>query len=249
MAFLFQPQAACLTKFGPEAHETAEQILLRKDLERRSGTGIHVNEFWWGIGEKGTANSICHLIQHYSATSILFSAIRNQTPPNNRQKKNSPPSHVFVWRKYTPFASRSVLQDIPDHVLITSAILRTDGSTKASHFALICQSTNPVERRQEGVFANSHYKNLRKAAAGYQLGSTQRGQRTTTPLVKWTSQSVPAAECDATIDFSAAFKFPNCVELLDSKQVPISSIVSLNRKIAAGLSAAQWKSEVAAIRA
>ena len=106
MAFLFQPQAACLTKFGPEAHETAEQILLRKDLERRSGTGIHVNESWWGIGEKGTANLICHLIQHYSATSILFCSIKNQTPPNN------PPSQVFVWRKYRALSERSGLQDI-----------------------------------------------------------------------------------------------------------------------------------------
>jgi hypothetical protein len=239
MALLFQPPAACLTKFGPEAHETTNQILLRKDLERRSGTGTHINEFWWGIGEKGTAESISHLIQHYSATSILFSAIKNQTLPDK------PPSHVFVWRKYRPLATYTGLRNIPDHVLITSSILRSDGAMKQSHFALVCKSTGTVARRQEGIFSNSHYKNLKKSGV---LGSTRRGQRTTTPLVKWTNQPVSVAECDAIIDFSASFQVPNCVELCDSNRVPISMIVSLNQKIAGGLSVAQWISEVAQIR-
>ena len=55
---VFQQGAVCLTKFGPESGETAKEILARKDLERRSGVGAHKNEFWWGIGEKGTAQSI-----------------------------------------------------------------------------------------------------------------------------------------------------------------------------------------------
>jgi hypothetical protein len=33
---VFQQAAVCLTKFGPESGETAEEILARKDLERRS---------------------------------------------------------------------------------------------------------------------------------------------------------------------------------------------------------------------
>ena len=52
---VFQQGAVCLTKFGPESGETAKEILARKDLERRSGIRTHKNEFWWGIGEKGTA--------------------------------------------------------------------------------------------------------------------------------------------------------------------------------------------------
>ena len=49
---VFQQGAVCLTKFGPELGETAEEILARKDLERRSGIRAHKNEFWWGIGER-----------------------------------------------------------------------------------------------------------------------------------------------------------------------------------------------------
>jgi hypothetical protein len=55
---VFQQGAVCLTKFGPESGETADEILARKNLERRSGTRAHKNEFWWGIGEKGAAQSI-----------------------------------------------------------------------------------------------------------------------------------------------------------------------------------------------
>ena len=47
---MFEQEAVCLTKFGPELDETAKEILARKDLERRSGIRAHKNEFWWGIG-------------------------------------------------------------------------------------------------------------------------------------------------------------------------------------------------------
>jgi hypothetical protein len=59
---IFQEPAVYFTKFGPESGETASAILARKELERKSGTADHANEFWWGIGEKGTAESIHHLI-------------------------------------------------------------------------------------------------------------------------------------------------------------------------------------------
>ena len=66
----FQQAAVCLTKFGPESGETAEEILARKDLERRSGVGAHKNEFWWGVGEKGTAQSIQTLISQHGGNTV-----------------------------------------------------------------------------------------------------------------------------------------------------------------------------------
>ena len=75
---VFQQGAVCLTKFGPELGETAKEIIARKDLERRSGIRAHKNEFWWGIGKKGTAQSVNNLISQYNATSVLFSAIKNE---------------------------------------------------------------------------------------------------------------------------------------------------------------------------
>jgi hypothetical protein len=69
---VFQQAAVCLTKFGPESGETAKEIVARKELERLSGVGAHKNEFWWGVGEKGTAQSISALISHYGANVVLF---------------------------------------------------------------------------------------------------------------------------------------------------------------------------------
>ena len=77
---VFQQGAVCLTKFGSESGETATEILTRKDLERRSGVGAHNNEFWWGVGEKGTAQSISGLISQHGANVVVFSAIKNQKP-------------------------------------------------------------------------------------------------------------------------------------------------------------------------
>ncbi|HEX9808822.1 MAG TPA: hypothetical protein VGC25_04370, partial [Alphaproteobacteria bacterium] len=94
MAMIFQPKAVVLTKFGPDATESAEQILARKELERRSGRRTHENEFWWGIGEKGIAKSICYLIEHHAGRAILFTTIKDQKPPANSS------AEVFVWNRY-----------------------------------------------------------------------------------------------------------------------------------------------------
>jgi hypothetical protein len=77
---VFQQAAVCLTKFGPESGETAKEILARKDLERRSGVGAYRNEFWWGVAERGTAQSIQTLISQRGGNIVLFSAMKDQTP-------------------------------------------------------------------------------------------------------------------------------------------------------------------------
>ena len=77
---VFQQGAVCLTKFGSESVETAEEILARKDLERRSGVGAHKNEFWWGVGEKGTAQSIQILVSQHAATSLYFPRSKIRSP-------------------------------------------------------------------------------------------------------------------------------------------------------------------------
>jgi hypothetical protein len=119
---VFQQAAVCLTKFGPESGETAKEILGRKDLERRSGVGGHKNEFWWGVGERGTAQAIQTLISQHGANIVLFSAIKDQEPP----KKGSA-TDALVWRKYRMLGG-DILQDIPKHVLITSPAV-----TKGQH--------------------------------------------------------------------------------------------------------------------
>jgi len=237
---VFQQEAVCLTKFGPESGETADEILARKNLERRSGTRAHKNEFWWGIGEKGAAQSINRLISQHGANVVLFSAIKNQ-----KQPKQGSASDILVWRRYRVLGS-SILHDIPKHVLITSAAVTKGGTIRTTHFALVCSSNVPIEIGGRVFrFSNPHYKNLSKDG---KLGKSARGQRTTTALVRSTSSPISGAECDSIIDFFADLCPPYCVELSDPKQISLSAVATLNLQIAHGLRPPQWLLAVATIR-
>jgi high-affinity K+ transport system ATPase subunit B len=134
---VFQQEAVCLTKFGPESGETADEILARKDLERRSGTRAHKNEFWWGIGEKGAAQSINRLISQHGANVVLFCAIKSQKLP-----ENGAASDILVWRRYSVLGG-SVLHDIPKHGLFPELHSNTRNGTRSSlrtagYFGLGC---------------------------------------------------------------------------------------------------------------
>jgi hypothetical protein len=149
---------------------------------------------------------------------------------------------MYLCGEYRTLRNNKVV-NVPEHVLMTS---RTDYST---YFALVCKSTVPIRPGKIGKFANSHYKNLKRNAVGYELGSSNRGQLTTAPLVKWTDRPIKAAECDATIEFAAQLCAPYCVELLDWKRVPTSTIRSLNQNIKTGLpQSGRWPLKVAEIR-
>jgi hypothetical protein len=69
---VFQRAAVCLAKFGPEPSETANEIVARKELERRAGIGVHKNEFWWGLGEKTIAQSLQSLISQHGGNTVHF---------------------------------------------------------------------------------------------------------------------------------------------------------------------------------
>jgi hypothetical protein len=229
---VFQQAAVCLTKFGPESGETAKEILARKDLERRSGVGAHKNEFWWGVGERGTAQAIQNLISQHGGNIVLFSAIKDQKPPNNGSATDA-----LVWRKYRILGG-DILQDIPKHVLITSTAVTKGGAVRTRHFALVCNSSVPIKMGGRAFrFANRHYKNLSKDG---KLGKSARGQRTTTALVKWTNSTISGAECDSLIDFFADLCAPYCVELFDPKQISPSAVAKLNQQIGKGLGIGQW---------
>ena len=73
--------------------ETAKEIVARKDLERRADVGTHKNEFWWGVGDKGTAQSTQTLISQHGGNTVLFFAIKDFTPPNNGSA-----TYALVWR-------------------------------------------------------------------------------------------------------------------------------------------------------
>ena len=237
---VFQQAAVCLTKFGPEAGETAKEILARKDLERRSGVGAYRNEFWWGVAERGTAQSIQTLISQHGGNIVLFSAMKDQDPPNKGSATDA-----LVWRKYRMLGG-DIIQDIPKHVLITSAAVTKVGTTRTKHFALVCNSSVPLKIGGRAFrFSYRHYKTFSKDG---KLGKSARGKRTTAALVRWTSSPISGAECDSVIDFYADLCTPYCVELFDPGQISPSAVAKLNHQIARGLHPTQWLSAIATIR-
>jgi len=237
---VFQQAAVCLMKCGPESDETTAEILARKDLERRSGIGNYKNEFWWGVGNRGTAQAIQTLISQRGGNTVLFSAIKDQKPPN----KGAAPD-ALVWRRYRMLGG-DILQDIPKHVLVTSAAFTKRGTARTKHFALICNSNAPLKIGGRAFrFSNAHYKSLSKDG---KVGKSARGKRTTAALVRWTDSPISGAECDSIIGFSAELCAPYCVELLDPARVSAAAVVKLNQQIAHGLHPAQWLHAVATIR-
>ena len=111
-------------------------MLARKDLERRSGFGAHKNEFWWGVGEKG---SIQILVSQHGGNIVLFFAMKDQQLPNKGSAADA-----LVWRKYRMLGG-DILQDIPKHVFITSAAVTKGGTMRTRHFALVCNSSAPLK--------------------------------------------------------------------------------------------------------
>ena len=237
---VFQQAAVCLTKFGPESGETAEEIVARKDLERQSGVGAHKNEFWWGVGEKGTAQSVQTLITQHGGSIVLFSAMKDQNPPNKGSATD-----VLVWRKYRMLGGE-ILQDIPKHVFVTTAAMTKRGTIRTKDFALVCKSNAPLRIAGRVFrFSNAHYKNLGKDG---KIGKSATGKRTTAALIRWTSPPITGAECDSLIDFSADLCTPYCVELLDPTRISPADVAKLNQQIARGLHPTQWLHAVATIR-
>src|SRR4051812_40360539 len=70
------PQVFCWTRFGTEAGEPIEQILKRKEIERRHNEGV----FYWGIGNS-LAPSMAELLRRARRPEVLFSPIRSRPRP------------------------------------------------------------------------------------------------------------------------------------------------------------------------
>ncbi|MGD9562526.1 MAG: hypothetical protein AB7F88_09945 [Pyrinomonadaceae bacterium] len=124
------PDQFCWTRFGGEAAEPVESILIRKEKERLANGGL----FLWGIGN-AIGPSVLELMQHTTRPKVVFSPIK-ATP---KQKDLDPPA-VVMWTEAVDLDGEEFL--IPPNSLVTS---RFDPDTpKNHHFALVCYSSTPL---------------------------------------------------------------------------------------------------------
>src|SRR4051812_49335379 len=83
------PKRFCWTRFGVEAGQSVDHILLRKEQERRANSGV----FFWGIGS-AVGRSITELLRQTQLPEVLFSPIKS-----NPRAVDTTPATVVAWTK------------------------------------------------------------------------------------------------------------------------------------------------------
>jgi len=152
------PHFFCWTKFGAEAGQTVQQILRRKEEERRRNEGV----FLWGIGNSvgGAINELVHRASH---PKVLFSPIK--TTPRNC---DSDPQEVLAWQSAETTAGNEYV--LPPWSLVTSR--KDSARLKACHYALVCYSAHPLNVTP-GLGPTLDTACLRNLTTGNRLGASQ----------------------------------------------------------------------------
>lgn len=177
-----------------ESGQLLTQILARKELERQSTGGI----FFWGVGN-APSRAVAALSCTRQEVDVVFSIMKSKPKIEDLAPKN-----IYVWRQ---FIDTSGIHDLPPGVLITSR-----GSTslisKRQHFALICQSKNPLVLGELGLFNPSSYRNFSKA--NRPIGASQ-----VTAIVKKIETIDAASGADYQINLTAKLFGSYWVKLSD----------------------------------
>jgi hypothetical protein len=148
----------CWTRMQAESGQDIENIIARKELERRAGDGL----FFWGVGN-APSRSVGKLAANGEDIDVVFSLMKSKP-----QSRDVAPTGVLVWRTY--FDSHDVERPLPQHALVTSR--REAGSdARTVHYALVCSSFEELRLDDEGSFDPLAYRNL--GDAGGPIGSSQ----------------------------------------------------------------------------
>jgi hypothetical protein len=139
------PLQFCWTRFGTEAAQSIDQILVRKEEERQANHGL----FLWGIGN-AVGPSILELVRRASVPEVIFSPIKSAP----REEDVSPPA-VVAWTAGSTICGDRY--ELPETVLVTSRFVPSH--PRRSHYALVCYSEQPaiVERTLDAAENTSQY--------------------------------------------------------------------------------------------
>jgi hypothetical protein len=151
------PDAFCWTRFGTEAGETIEEILERKEQERRDNDGI----FFWGIGNS-VAPGMAALLERSDRPEVLFSPIRGKPRTMDRA-----PAARFTWAAGSDLGGYRF--ELPRTALVTSG--GPPGGPGRPHYALVCTSSSPLSI--DSGDAELDFLALRNLVSGNPLGVSQ----------------------------------------------------------------------------
>lgn len=151
------PEYFCWSKFGAEAGQWTERILIRKERERQANGGV----FLWGVGN-AVGPSLRRLLQLTRSPQVIFSPIRSSP----RESDVAPPG-VVAWRHSTTLSGQP--WPLPEHSLVTSGY---NPQPRARRFALVCKSDEPLWPAVQGA-RRVALRNLTNLLTGRPVGSSQ----------------------------------------------------------------------------
>jgi hypothetical protein len=199
------PTRFCWTRFGTEAGEKIDSILVRKEQERLATGGT----FLWGIGNS-VAPAIRDLIRLEACPMVLFSPMRSKP-----KAIDVAPAGLTVWSQAMDLDGRD--WPLPKGVKVTSRQDSENGRIKRSHYALVCRSSSPLRALD---LARLRYEELVNLQSKNKLGASQ-----VTAVVEQLARG--PSECTTyPVAFMAELVFPYFVKLdcpLDSEAQPLRS--------------------------
>jgi hypothetical protein len=147
------PRYFCWTRYGTESGESAEEILIWKEQQRRMHGGL----FLWGIGNS-VRPAMLALLSREEWPVVVFSPMASKP-----QRKDSAPPEVVQWR--TAVTLNGTWYDMAGK-LVTSRRKRTG----LKHYALVCRSSVRLGFEDLGSL---RFGDLRNLISGTPLGHSQ----------------------------------------------------------------------------
>ncbi len=186
------PQCFCWTRFGTEAGQSVEQILARKEQERKANDGL----FFWGIGN-AIGPSMLELLRRTTSPEAVFSPI--QSAP---KREDAMPESVVAWSEAQTLSGEKYR--LPKHSLITSRIdlLRP----KPKHYALVCRSERAIAIEHSCEYVR--FSTLRNLVTNRPVGVSQ-----VTAVVHMTASGSEGKSLSYNVAFRAFLAPPYFIEL------------------------------------
>lgn len=148
----------CWSKMQAESGQDIRCIIARKELERRAGDGT----FFWGVGNAPGATP-ARLAREEVPVEAIFSLMRSRPKARDASARD-----VEVWRGYIDQFGRE--RELPAGALVTSRA-DAEGSSRRSHYALVCRSEVPLALDDLGGFNPREYRNV--GGRGAPVGASQ----------------------------------------------------------------------------
>jgi hypothetical protein len=243
------PSAFVWTKMQAEAGQPLEAIVRRKELERCAGGGL----FFWGIGN-ALGDNLRRLVAADPGPAVLFSIMRSKP-----KRQDVDPRALLIWTAYVDLGGRT--SAMPPHALVLSRGETTAGD-KRRHYALVCQSAEPLRVAYHGKLDLSHFRNLGSTAP--RVGASQVtavvehgrlvGDQLDVASPSLSSSSTPASAREAVegpaydVNMRAKLAPPYFVRLARPLLVPADARAAVVGLPTGRYAALEWLALVAAVR-